>query len=263
MIVLISIIAVAGFYIYATRTAPRPIYGPFCTAAFLAGCATIAAALGPPLDDWAEARLSAHMIQHELLMVIAAPLLALGRAHWAILSMLARKRRGIAARIFAFLRWSPFAAWVAHALAVWVWHTPVLFEAALAHPWLHALQHASFLGTALLFWWSVLDRRSDYGVAAFYVFATSVHTSILGALLFFSPHPWYSVYAGATNAIEDQQLAGLIMWVPGGFVLAASALLLISHWLREAERRTVARERLTLEKSHSHAPLAVARGGKR
>lgn len=263
MIALVGIIAVAGLYLSATRAAPRPIYGPFSTATFLGGCVALAAALASPLDDWAETRLSAHMIQHELLMVVAAPLLALGRAHWAILTMIARRRRVVAAKLFALVRWNPFAAWVAHAVAVWVWHIPILFEAALSRPWLHGLQHASFLGTALLFWWSILDRRDKYGVAAFYVFATSAHTSILGALLFFSPRSWYSVYAGAADALEDQQLAGLIMWVPGGFVLAATALLLISHWLREAERRATAREQAMPANSHSPQSLAIAKGGKR
>jgi cytochrome c oxidase assembly factor CtaG len=263
MVSLITITAVAALYLRAVRAAPRPLYGPFCTAAFLAGCATLAAALAPPLDEWAEARLSAHMIQHELLMVVAAPLLALGRAHWAVLTMLARRHRAVAAKLFALVRWNPLAAWIAHGLAVWIWHAPVLFEHALSHPWLHVIQHISFLGTALLFWWSVLDRRSDYGVAAFYVFATSVHTSILGALLFFSPRPWYPLYSGAPDAIEDQQLAGLIMWVPGGFVLAATALLLISHWLREAERRSTVRERVIPVKSQAQQTLALAKGAKR
>src|ERR1044071_7557878 len=120
--ILLSMIAVAALYLCAKRAAPRPIYGPFCTAAFLAGCASLGAALAPPFDDWADSRLSAHMIQHELLMVVAAPLLALGRAHWAVLSMLARRQRAVAARLFTLVRWNPLVAWVAHGVAVWVWH---------------------------------------------------------------------------------------------------------------------------------------------
>src|ERR1043166_5845882 len=149
MISLLTTIIVAALYMWATRVAPRPIYGPYCTTAFLVGCATLGAALGPPLHDWAETRLSGHIVQHELLMVVAAPLLAFGRPHWALLPLLARRHRILAGKLFAMLRWNPLAAWVAHGLAVWVWHAPVLFETALTHPWIHVLQHTSFLGTAL------------------------------------------------------------------------------------------------------------------
>ena len=263
MIVIAILTLIAAAYLAAKRAAPRPIYGRFHTAAFLGGCVTVAVALGSPLDEAAETRLSAHMIQHELLMVIAAPLLALGRAHWALLNLLARRRRRIAAKLLRFGRWNPLLACILHGVPVWIWHVPGLYQLALAHPLLHATEHVSFLGTALLFWWSVLDRSAAYGLAALYVFATSLHTSILGALLFFSPRFWYPAYGLGASALEDQQLAGLIMWIPAGFVLAATALLLISHWLSETERRMTARERLTSLKPNSREALAVAKGGRR
>src|SRR5204862_4351300 len=98
---------------------------------------------------------------------------------------------------------------------------------------------------------------------ALYVFGTSLHTSILGALLFVSPLLWYPVYGLGSSALEDQQFAGLIMWIPGGCILAATALLLISHWLAETERRTMARERATLLKLNASEDLALAKGGRR
>ena len=263
MISLFTLTILAAFYIVAKKAVPRPIYGRFHTAAFLAGCVAVGIALASPLDELAESRLSAHMIQHEILMVIAAPLLALGRAHWVILNLLARRPKNVAAKLFRFARCNPLTACILHGVAIWLWHVPTFYQAALAHPFLHALQHASFLGTALLFWWSVLDRSAGYGLAAFYVFGTSLHTGILGALLFFSPRLWYPIYGLGGAALEDQQLAGLIMWIPGGFVLAATALLLISYWLAETERRITARERLTLPKLNSPKDLALAKGGHR
>jgi cytochrome c oxidase assembly factor CtaG len=108
------------------------------------------------------------------------------------------------------------------------------------------MQHASFLVSALLFWWALLRTprsRNGYGTATFYVFGTALHTSILGALLTFAPTLWYPVYEGTTyawglSALEDQQLGGLIMWVPAGVLYTVAGLLLIGAWLRDSEMRS-------------------------
>jgi cytochrome c oxidase assembly factor CtaG len=124
-----------------------------------------------------------------------------------------------------------------HALALWLWHVPALFEAALTHPSVHVLQHSSFLGSALLFWGSVFGRapRRAGAVALASLFTTMVHTGALGALLTFSPTVWYPHYAqGAVlglGALEDQQLGGLIMWVPAGGAYLAAALAILAGWL--------------------------------
>jgi len=231
--------------------------GRFHVAAFAAGWLALIAALAPPLDALADAKLSAHMVQHELLMVVAAPLIALGRPHLALLGILPRKIRRRAAQWFERIRLGTPVAWILHSVALWLWHAPYLYDAALVRPWLHAAEHASFLGTALLFWWSVLDRRARYGAAALYVFATSLHSGLLGALLFLAPRPWYSAYAGP-GALEDQQLAGLVMWILGGVVLAATSLILIARWLDEVERRVAARERPRLGPARPPRELALA-----
>lgn len=184
------------------------------------------------------------MVQHELLIVLAAPLLALARPQRVLLASLPRNARHLAGRCLRRLRLSMAVAWTLHALVFWLWHIPTLYAAAAHQPLLHAAQHASFFGTALLFWWTVLERRAAFGAAALYTFATALHTGLLGALLFLAPRPWYAPYAAAPDALEDQQLAGLIMWVPGGVVLALTALLLFWRWLDDMERRAGARERL-------------------
>jgi putative membrane protein len=100
----------------------------------------------------------------------------------------------------------------------------------------HALQHVSFGVTAMLFWWSLLRPAAGYGAAVASVFTTALHTGALGALLTFMPTPLYLAYAGA-GALEDQQLGGLIMWVPAGAALVAVGVAFAAAWLRQAERR--------------------------
>ena len=156
-------------------------------AAFVLGWLALVAALDSPLDTLADALFSAHMIQHEVLMLIAAPLLVIGRpfAVW-IWALPATMRGGIGRAVRT--RWirvpwrvltMPLVAWMLHAAALWAWHAPALFEAALARPGIHTLQHASFLVSALLFWWTVFGNtaRGERGAHALLsLFTTMVHT---------------------------------------------------------------------------------------
>jgi putative membrane protein len=208
-------------------------------ACFAAGVATIALALLSPLDALGDRFFAAHMVQHELLMLVAAPLMVLARPlgawTWAF-PPLARRRIGGAVKarawsaVWAFTT-DPLAAWVLHALALWAWHVPVLFDAAVDNEAVHALQHASFLGTALLFWWAVIGTtsRAASGTALASLFTTMLHTSALGALLTLAASPWYARYA-----LADQQLGGLIMWVPGATAYVAAALVIVARLLRPA-----------------------------
>lgn len=222
-------------------------------ACFAAGWLALAVALASPLHPLGNALFSAHMVQHELLVALAAPLLVLGRPLVPLLWALPpgwRRAAGAAARGRAVRAgWraltAPFAAWLLHAAALWLWHLPGPYQAALGGDAAHALQHASFLGTGLLFWWSVAHGRggrTGHGAAAAYLFATAMHSGGLGALLTFARSPWYPAYAGATEAwgltpLEDQQLAGLVMWIPGGLAYLVAALVLVAAWMRESERR--------------------------
>jgi cytochrome c oxidase assembly factor CtaG len=117
-----------------------------------------------------------------------------------------------------------------------------LFQATLSSDWIHSAQHISFLGTALLFWWSLFyaHGRTGYGSSVLYVFTTAVHTSILGALLTFAGAVWYPAYAPSTTAwglspLEDQQIGGLIMWIPAGVVYLAAGLWLLALCLRDSD----------------------------
>jgi len=220
---------------------------------YWAGWILLAVALVSPLHAMGEVLFSAHMTQHELLMIAAAPLLVLGRPLVPYVWALPQAWRKPVARPFtttgtqAIWRWAshPLQAWCLHAAALWIWHVPWLYQATVLSDTAHTLQHLSFLGSALLFWWSLLRNprtRGQYGLAALYVFATALHSSILGALLTFAGAIWYPVYAETTwawglTALEDQQLGGLIMWVPAGILYTIAGLALIAAWLRESESR--------------------------
>lgn len=223
-------------------------------AAFVTGWVTVALALLSPVHRLGSVLFSAHMVQHELLMVAAAPLLILGRPLvlflWA-LPMTWRRALGMwtgAEPVRA--TWStltrPSIAWTIHAAAIWVWHVPALFQATLESEVVHSVQHLSFLGSALLFWWALLrarEGRLGAPAAVVYLFTTAVHTSILGALLTFSSRTWYPLYHTTTGVwgltpLEDQQLAGLLMWIPAGVAFAALGLVLFAAWLHESDRRT-------------------------
>lgn len=218
---------------------------------FAAGWATLALALLSPIHVLGELSLSIHMVQHELLMVIAAPLLVLGRPLLVFLWALppaARERLGHSFRrprpaaLWAAVS-APLVVWTLHGLALWLWHAPRLYSAALHSEGVHALEHAAFLGTALLFWWTLIHGRYGrlgYGAALLYVFTTAMHSGALGALLTIAPRVIYPEYTGGfgrLTGLEDQQLAGLIMWVPAGVVLVAIGLALVLGWMSEAERR--------------------------
>jgi putative membrane protein len=222
---------------------------------FWTGWTVLALSLVSPLHPLGEALFSAHMAQHELLMLVAAPLLVLSRPLVAFLWGLpfdTRRNLGAWSKTPAVQRtWSglttPMVAWWIHAVALWAWHAPLLFQATIGNAWIHAAQHASFLGSALLFWWALFyaNGESSYGTGVFYIFTTAVHTGILGALLTFSRTVWYPDYAATApawglTAIEDQQIGGLIMWVPAGVVYMVAGLWLFALWLKHSDRRTAA-----------------------
>jgi putative membrane protein len=222
----------------------------FC---FLGGWLSLLFALDSPVHEVGEQLFWVHMTQHEILMLLSAPLLVLGQPAgpflWA-LPKIYRLRVASASRLKVIRRsWSaasaPLSAWLLHAVALWAWHAPLLFAAALENDFVHAAQHLSFFGTALIFWGALFHHhggRLGYGGAILYLFTTAVHTSVLGAWLTFAPSAWYTHYQGTAplwglTALQDQQVGGLIMWIPAGTVLTMVALALLGKWLVHSERR--------------------------
>jgi cytochrome c oxidase assembly factor CtaG len=217
---------------------------------FGSGWTLLAGALVSPLHEAGEKSFTMHMIEHELIMLPAALLLVAARPGAAMLWALpapVRSRFGTMTTrgkpVWRLLT-DPVAATLIQAAVMWGWHAPALFERALDSQGWHVAQHLSFLVSALLFWWAMAHGRAGragYGTAAACLFVTSLIGGALGALMTFSASPWYSGYAamGMTPAglspVEDQQLAGLLMWIPGGLFHAAAALWFLYKWLRASE----------------------------
>jgi putative membrane protein len=216
--------------------------------AFAAGWVVLVVSLVSPLHALASVLFSAHMAQHELLMVVAAPLLVAGRPTAPAIWSLPRSGRLWAGRLVhvgpVATAWRfvsrPLVAWALHGIAIWIWHIPRFYGLAVQSEIAHTAQHASFLITALLFWWTILPASTSRrnAVSIFSLFGTALHTGLLGALLTFSEASWYPVYHGSTgpwglSPLEDQQLGGLIMWIPGGVTYLIVALLAAAKLLRE------------------------------
>lgn len=261
--VLISLALAAWFYVRGARRLWRESSAglgirKWETACYGGGWFALFVALVSPLHPIGSVLFSAHMTQHEVLMLIAAPLLVLGRPMiaylWALPIGWPRKAGRVGKVGWVEASWhaitNPLAASAIHAVALWVWHAPVLFQATLKSELVHTTQHLTFLLSALLFWWALIHGRHalmGYGAAVLYMFTTSVHSGVLGALLTFASSLWYPAYSATTESwglipLEDQQLGGLIMWVPAGLVYLFAGLALFAGWLRESERRVVRRE---------------------
>ncbi|NLG70911.1 MAG: cytochrome c oxidase assembly protein [Chloroflexi bacterium] len=223
--------------------------------AFSTGWLALFTALVSPLDTLSSALFSAHMAQHILLMQVAAPLLVLGLSPAILAWCVPRSWRFVLTRSHSFtglqalwkLLSHPLVAWTLHVLALWVWHTPGLYQAALVNENLHALEHISFLGSGLLYWWSLLytTRGEQLGVRLLSLFTMGLQSGLLGALLTFSPQTWYTGQSAAAASwgltpLSDQQLAGVLMWMPAGLIYLAAALWALGAHLAEMERDDLA-----------------------
>lgn len=220
---------------------------------FAGGWLVLVVALDSPIASASDMLFSVHMTQHMLLMLVAAPLLVFGHpllvSLWAFNGRqrirLTRAVRGRAMRrVWPWIT-APVAVFLTHAAVLWLWHVPLFYDTALRHAPVHAFEHLTMVAAAALFWWGMVYGRygrQGYGVAVLYVFLTAIHSAVLGALLTTSSTAWYPDYrqqatAWHVNALADQQLGGLIMWVPAGVVFVLLGLALFAAWLGESERR--------------------------
>jgi putative membrane protein len=221
---------------------------------FGAGWLALFIALISPLDALSDELSSAHMVQHMTIMNIAAPLLVLGAPGVVFLWALPLSWRNFAGRWYRapegwksawYLLWQPLLMWSLYAFTLWIWHLPALYEAALRNELFHDFQHFTFLMTSALFWRVLLDPvsrlRLSRGVSVLYLFTTSLHATVLGVFMALAPRVWYTEYVGRTEVwrlspLEDQQLAGLIMWMPACMVYAIAAAVVFTIWLEERPR---------------------------
>ncbi len=219
-------------------------------AAYLTGLVTVAVALMSPLDHLAERLFTAHMVQHQLLLMIAPPCLLLANPFpFAVWGLPPPLRRGLqrflvdgslARRGLRTLTRLPVAG-LLYTLTLWAWHWPPAYEAALHHGVVHDLEHLTFFGTAVLFWWPIINPAPHargqrgglyYGLRIAYLVLATAQNTLLGALIGLTErvlYPSYEATAGALlgySALEDQALGGGIMWSGGHMYLIAILALL-------------------------------------
>ena len=222
------------------------------------GYTALVVALISPLHSVGEQFFSVHMVQHLLLSLVAPPLLLLSGSMPVLLWALPRRDRATLGRLVGqpgairsllkFLT-RPLVALTLFVATQWIWHQPVAYDWALENRWAHYFEHLSFFFTAILFWWPVigappLPSPLRYPARLGYTFFGWLPNSILGAGINLSRAPLYPYYVNTAqntgvDPLFDQQLAGLIMWVPGDLVFAIILLLLFAAFMRDEERKAV------------------------
>jgi putative membrane protein len=228
--------------------------GPRQAASFYAALVLVVIATISPLDALASSLVSGHMVQHLVFLILAPPLFVYARPGLVMGVALPRPAHQRLNRLAAMpaLRTAKktlttgIVAVLLHAAAMWLWHLPGPYQAAVTNDRLHALEHASFLVTALLFWAAVIQprarRRVSHGAAIAYTFVVWLISGGLGAILSFATHPLYPELARHAPAwgispLTDQQLAGVIMWVPAGLVYLVAMASSFLRWMAWLERR--------------------------
>lgn len=220
-------------------------------ASFYGGLLALVVALISPLEPLASELFSAHMVQHLVLMLVAAPLLIYGAPLLPVsLALPAGARRGLhclaRSKFGRRTRWLLLAlpvVWSLHAVTLWLWHLPSFYELGLSSDLLHAVEHAAFIGTAMLFWALIIGsprwRNLDRGLAALLTFATALQSGALGVVLTFAARPLYEAHGNSAtwglDRLADQQLAGAIMWVPSGIIYLVTIAVLLYRWLEDME----------------------------
>jgi putative membrane protein len=254
LVVALAAAAIAWVFL-ARRVAARHPGHPqpaWRSAAFLGGLAVLGVALTSPIEAYEGALFSVHMLQHMLLELVAAPLLLLGAPATLALraaspSVRARLLTVLHSRLVTVLSF-PLLAWVLFAAVNWGWHFSTLYDQALETPWLHDLQHLTFLGAALLFWWPVVGAdparwRLPHPVRLFYLFLAMPQNSFLGIALMSAPAALYPHYLTNVRDWEptpavDQSVGGMLMWVGGDVVFLLAMGFVVAAWVRAEDRRT-------------------------
>lgn len=228
------------------------------SAAFFGGLAAIAVALLSGIERYDTTLFSVHMVQHLLLMLAAAPLIALSAP---VTLLLRASSPGLRQRrLIPLLHSTPVAAlghpvvaWLTFTLVLWLSHFSPLFDLALENPGVHQVEHAVYLVAALLFWWPLVaadpaQRRLPHAVRAGYALLQLPVNSFLGMAILFAQTPLYHHYATlgtpyGISPLADQELAGGIMWLAGDVVFIAAVLAVVAAWMRHEERDAPAAER--------------------
>lgn len=226
--------------------------------AYLSGLVVLVLALMSPIDTLQPLLFTMHMIQHELLMMIAPPLLLLANpfpiALWGMPAGLRHTIGEMLARKAAFRRvlhrlTTPWTAWVLYVGILWLWHAPAAYDAALRNELIHDLEHLTFFGTALLFWWHVIGAAPQvhgamgFGMRIGYVLAALAQNEVLSVSISLTDQVLYTYYETVPrlwglSVLQDQKLGGAIMWIPGGMMYVLTAVILLACLLNWEEKKT-------------------------
>jgi putative membrane protein len=239
--VLLPLLLLGVLYVLGWSRLSRRPFAARRAVFMLVGLTALALALLSPLDQLADRLFAAHMVQHMLLIVVAAPALLLADPFPAVVWALPHAwrlgcRRWIVRSSAIGLTWRTAtaipAAWIAFTLTLWVWHVPAAYDAALSHRWLHDVEHLSFFAAALLFWWPVIHpaprfrRGAPYPTRVVYLTLGAFQTAALGLAITLAPTVLYRSYL-KTGALEDQTWGGVVMWGFGGAIDMLAVLVLV------------------------------------
>jgi cytochrome c oxidase assembly factor CtaG len=271
---LVLVIDLALFYWVGNRRTVTPerkrVAQRWRSACFYAALAVLAIALASPIERLSAQLFWVHMIQHVLLLVVAAPLFIVASPWirlWRCLPLDSRRwlarglgqgRRTAPLRLVSRTLGRPVPSFLAFSVVLLAWHVPALFDATLRSGTLHALEHTLFFCTALLFWKQVipsppLRTRLVAPQRVVYSIGGMVVSWVLAVVLALAPHPLYSFYAhlasrpGGISAMGDQQLAAGIMWVPGSVTFLIVVFVYVHRWLVAPETGATRTPRLASE----------------
>lgn len=238
-------------------------HSPWRTASYYAGLAVLVLSFESPLDRLGEHQFSMHMVQHNIVMMIVPPLILLGAPTTPMLRGMPRWLRqgvvrpvvsnGVAQRVYRFLTF-PVVTIMLFTIFQWGWHLlPGLYDRALNDGMVHNLQHSTFLAVAMLFWWNVIDPKPLHSripvlARVLYFYGAMIPKHVLSAFIVFADHPFYPTYERVYrflpgSPLEDQQLAGLLMWVPFGELLnLITAGVILGFWFRRGNAEQRAKE---------------------